>query len=170
MKEHNRTENKRKGKKKDITTNWHARNGFGPGSWPCGVEVPTDKKPLRPASPSIDTQALSTSLISLSFFPFTSVLFFSHSCALRLLCLFCSLSPCHITTFLLTGTRPRKPDPSTPESAVYWCNLYRFLIISLSQRAWATKSQSKALSPSFLAHAILRSAQEAEVEQEAGKV
>ncbi|CAI4558319.1 AAR_G0029830.mRNA.1.CDS.1 [Saccharomyces cerevisiae] len=47
---------------------------------------------------------------------------------------------------------------------------YRFLIISLSQRAWATKSQSKALSPSFLAHAILRSAQEAEVEQEAGKV
>lgn len=123
MKEHNRTENKRKGKKKDITTNWHARNGFGPDSWPCGVEVPTDKKPLRPASPSIDTQALSTSLISLSFFPFTSVLFFSHSCALRLLCLFCSLSPCRITTFLLTGTRPRKPDPSTPESAVYWCNL-----------------------------------------------
>lgn len=32
------------------------------------------------------------------------------------------------------------------------------------------KSQSKALSSSFLAHAILRSAQEAEVEQEAGKV
>ncbi|CAI5290337.1 ASB_HP2_G0029830.mRNA.1.CDS.1 [Saccharomyces cerevisiae] len=62
----------------------------------------------------------------LNFFIFFSLhlcALFSHSCALRLLCLFCSLSPCHITTFLLTGTRPRKPDPSTPESAVYWCNL-----------------------------------------------
>jgi len=132
--------------------------------------VPTDKKPLRPASPSIDTQALSTSLISLSFFPFTSVLFLAT--AVHYACFACFVLFRHaiLLLFYLLARGRASQIQARQKVRCTGATFYRFLIISLSQRAWATKSQSKALSPSFLAHAILRSAQEAEVEQEAGKV
>lgn len=169
MKEHNRTENKRKGKKRyhhQLARSQRFRARFM-ALW--GRSAYRQKTVTSRLTKHRHTSPLNL-LNFFIFFPFTSVLFLAT--AVHYACFACFVLFGHaiLLLFYLLARGRASQIQARQKVRCTGATFYRFLIISLSQRAWATKSQSKALSPSFLAHAILRSAQEAEVEQEAGKV